>query len=404
MRNRPAERAHDTGCDARRLNTERNARHHAHKRIILIYGKIQTVTRGIMIEDRIIAGDAMSAFPARTGVLLAQRHTLIGPDVVLRAARTYLDWKPDSVRHSSDGKGSCIYIITGDDDRGAILKAGVFLDHPSPSHETLFAHLVRSHARSVPVQRMLVLDCSGDIIPSPYFIREWIPGQSILAHAENNPSADLTPLFEHIGESLRSIHDIDYPLSGFGIPSDDTVRSFVQSQSVPEPITGSAATFEERFSNPAIQAVHTLVKRDVMSVSMSADIVSVLHTEPPNTEPFIIRHGDCSMGNFIGDTATLTGIIDGSATIGYRYEELAETRMFLSSLAFHFPSLPAESSFHAMCRGYGEDPRRVLRDDAFRYFFIARLALHIEVLTRMGRVSHINDYLELMQSTLRIAH
>jgi aminoglycoside phosphotransferase (APT) family kinase protein len=357
-----------------------------------------------MIEDRIIAGDARPAFPTRTGALLAQRHTLIDPDVVVRAARTYLQWIPDSVRHGSDGKGSCIYIITGDDDRGAVLKAGVFLDHPSPIHETLFAHLVRSHARSVPVQRMLVLDCSGDIIPSPYFIREWIPGQSILAHAENNPSADLDPLFEQIGESLRTIHDIEYPLSGRGLPSDDTVRSFVQSQSVPESLSGSAVTFEERFSNPVIDAAHTLVNRAVMSVSLSEDIVSVLHNEPPDTEPLIIRHGDCSMGNFIGDTATLTGIIDGSATIGYRYEELAESRMFLSSLAFHVPSLSAESSFHAMCRGYGEDPRRVLRDDAFRYFLIARLVQHIEVLTRMGRVSHINDYLELLQSTLRNVH
>ena len=356
-----------------------------------------------MNKGRIIAGDARPAFPARTGRLLAQRHTLVDPDGVLRAARKYLAWEPRSVQHIPDGKGSCIHIITGDGDRAAVLKAGLFLDHPSPSHETLFAHLARSHARSVPVQRILVLDCSGDIIPHPYFIREWIPGKSILSRAEDDPSADRDPLLEQVGQALRTIHDIDCTLLGFGLPSDDTVRSFVHSRSVPSSISGSAPTFEERFTMPAIRAVQVLASRSVLNASMASGISSLLRNEQPETEPRIIRHGDCSMGNFICDDTTLTGIIDGSAVIGYRYEELAEIHVFLSSLAYHFPPVPVESSFQAVCRGYGEDPQHVLGSTSFRYFLIARIVTHIEVLIRMGRISHINDYLKLTERTLRAA-
>ncbi len=71
-----------------------------------------------MNKGRIIVGDARPAFPARTERLLAQRHTLVDPDGVLRAARKYLAWTPHSVQHIPDGKGSCIHIVTGDDHLG----------------------------------------------------------------------------------------------------------------------------------------------------------------------------------------------------------------------------------------------------------------------------------------------
>jgi len=349
--------------------------------------------------DHVISGQARPLFSERTEQRLVDRHGLVNPEDVFKAVSRYLPWETTEIHPFNEGKGSCLFKAVGKNNKSAVVKIGLFADHHEPAHEAFFSELTRCR-QALPSDKLYVLDYSGNIIPYPYLIREWVPGASLMETAVDNTPGKTDQLVSRIGNALRLVHDIDYPVTGYGFPSQETIHECMVSCSIPRKLIGKTRSVYERFLKPAMRSADILRQASCIHKTDRVRIISMLHSWTPDDVSRGILHGDCSLGNFIFMDDALAGILDGSAAIGYRYEELADVYLYLASFSFHFPSVPLERTFDALCRGYGTHAQHLMTDTSFRCFFVQKLLNHITVLLHMERNSHINQYVSLLRRFL----
>jgi len=345
----------------------------------------------------IFPGNACASFPHRNAKLIKQRHQFVSHDNIRSVFKQKLGYIPEKIIPVREGKGSCLYMIENGKNERLALKIDLFRDHHDTAQELLFNTIVKSLDIDIPVPDIYVLDLSAEIIPWSYSIFEWLPGTSVLSLASACSSFDMERVFGQIGRSIRLIHDIKLPARGYGNQTYKCIREFIAAGEIPLPLQCMNETFTDNYILPVSKAANYLFDSKVINEKDHAFIKSLLSHEDTDCDESVIQHGDMSMGNFLIFENGLTGILDGSAQIGCRLEELANVYVFMCSLAFHFPYFFAEEAFRAFLCGYGIGYKDVIQDRNYRFFLITKLVGHISILFEMKRLKYIPNYLELMR-------
>ena len=357
----------------------------------------QLSNSSIIDNTIILPGRAWATFPYRNATLIKQRYKLVSFDLIRAALTQKLGFKPKRIRPVREGKGSCLYLIENEQERCLVMKIGLFHDHHNPAHEFLFNTIVTSNNIDTPVPETYVLDLSAELMPCPYSILEWLPGKSLLNLTSAGSFFELEKSLELVGGSIRLIHDIKHPTLGYGNLTSGCVNEFISLRMIPHPLCGIDKTIFDHYVRPANEAVAYLFDFFVINEKDRSSVNLLMTTEVPEQNDIVIQHGDMSMGNFMINQNRLTGILDGSAKIGFRFEELADAYVFICSLAFHFPYFSPDEAFRAFLRGYGIEYKKVIKDRNYRFFLITKLVSHIKILFDAKRLKYIPDYLELLR-------
>lgn len=345
----------------------------------------------------ILPGSARPRFPHRNTTLLKQRHRLVSPDLIRLIFEQKLGCSPKITQPVFDGKGACLYKIENEQDRSFIMKIGLFLDHHNPAEEVLFNTIIKSHTTDIPVPGTYVLDMSAEIIKWPYSIVELLPGTPIVNLISSKSFSDTENIFECTGQCLRLIHDIRIPSQGFGPVTAECIREFTETRAIPRPLRCRAETVSDCCVHPATRATDYLLNSSLISKQDHASIISLLTGEVIERDDIVLQHGDISMGNFLIHKNRLTGVLDGSAHIGYRLEELVNAYVYICSLAFHFSYFSAEEAFRALLRGYGTDYKKLKQDRNYRFFLVTKLVNHIGILYGAERLRHVTGFVDLLR-------
>lgn len=345
----------------------------------------------------IIPGSACASFPRRNPTLISQRHRLVSTDLIHSALVRRLGCTSKKIRTLHEGKGSCLFMIENEKDKRFVMKIGLFLDHHDIAQELLFNAIVKSYASDIPVPGTYVLDLSAEIMPWPYSIIEWLPGKSILKIASKETVSGMERFFEQAGHCTRLIHDIKLPTLGYGNLAPMCLNEFITTITIPDQIRGIAETVSERYLNPARKTAAFLFDSSVITEQDHSAIDLILTTKVPEDDDIVIQHGDMSMGNFLIHRNRLTGVLDGSAVIGYRLEEIANAHVFICALELHFPSISADEALRAFLGGYGTGYEKVTHDSNYRFFLVTRLLNHIGILYETERLKQIPYYLGLLR-------
>ena len=345
----------------------------------------------------IIPGSARAAFPHRNETLISRRHKGVSTDLISSALARRLCCTSKKILPLCEGKGSCLYMIQNEQGKRFVMKIGLFRDHHDPAQELLFNTIVKTHTADIPVPGTYVLDLSAEIMPWPYSIIEWLPGKSILNIASEETFPGMERFFEQAGRCIRLIHDINLPTLGYGNLRADCLDEFVTTGKIPNPLRGMAETVSDSCVLPIRKTAAFLFESSVITEQDNSAIELILTGRAPECDDMVIRHGDMSMGNFLIHRNRLSGVLDGSAVIGCRLEEIAGAHVFIYALAFHFPSFSADEAFGSFLRGYGLEYEKVIYDSNYRFFLITELVSHIGIMFEAKRLKQIPYYLGLLR-------
>ena len=325
----------------------------------------------------ILPGRACASFPHRNTELINQRHRFVSHDNIRSVFKQKLGCIPEKIHPVREGKGSCLYMIENEKNERLAIKIDLFLDHHDTSQELLFNTIVKSLTIDIPVPDIYVLDLSAEIIPWSYSIFEWLPGTSVLSLASAGFSFDMELIFGQIGRSIRLLHDVKLPARGYGNQTNKCIREFIAEGEIPLPLRCVNETFTDNYILPVSKAANYIFGSSVINEKDHASIKLLLSHEETDCDESVIQHGDMSMGNFLINENGLTGILDGSAKIGCRFEELVNVYVFMCSLAFHFPYFYAEEAFRAFLCGYGVDYKDVIQDRVYLIYSLCELFHYI---------------------------
>ena len=265
----------------------------------------------------IIPGSARATIPERTGAEFKQRHQCVDNEDICAASIKRLGFSPDYITPVKSGKGAALFSIGTEHGKPFILKIGIFQDHHDPVYELFFNTIVNSYNRMIPVPEIYVLDLSGEIIPWQYSIMERLPGISMKDLVTTDRIAGDDTIFEQLGHTIHQIHDIPVDKKGFGYITHSCVHEFVIRQKVPHPLQCIHGTFDERYIIPLNEALAYLVQSSIITGRDRNHIKKLLSDTSPDKAETGFLHGDMSLGNFLAEKNRVTGILDGSAVIGF---------------------------------------------------------------------------------------
>ncbi|MBT4484799.1 MAG: phosphotransferase [Candidatus Latescibacteria bacterium] len=361
---------------------------------------IERFEHSVLKKTIIIPGEALPSIPERTCATFRQNNKYINIEDIRAACTQRLGFSPRNITLLSGGKSASSFFIESEQGRKLVLKMGIFLDHHHPSHEFLFNTAVKSYDSKIPVPETYVLDLSGEILTQPYIIKEWLPGVSVINIVSTGHVSDTDRLFEQIGYAMHLIHNIPVNAAGFGYISNSCIHEFITGRQLPSSLQCVDETFEDRYVSPVDEAATYLFQSSVITKRDYDFIRALLDDSITIDEEFVILHGDMSMGNFLFDKNDLSGVLDGSAMIGFRLEELVNHFIFLHSLEFTIPEFSAKHAFSAFLNGYGSQFESVISGQDFTFLLVLGLVRHVAILVKSKRLKNISDYIVLLRKQL----
>lgn len=146
------------------------------------------------------------------------------------------------------------------------------------------------HSAGIAVPEPLLLDTSGELLPTPFLVMAWVDGTAELKAAE------IPGAMEQMADFLAQLHSIDISTPGF--------------EQLPEredPVAGALQYLPDRYTTPALRA----------------HIKAWPYAPPSRT----LLHGDYWPGNVLWRAGQLAAVIDWEdAAIGDPLSDLAASR------------------------------------------------------------------------------
>jgi aminoglycoside phosphotransferase (APT) family kinase protein len=164
---------------------------------------------------------------------------------------------------------------------------------------TEYALLRALHARGLPVACPLTLDEACDLMPTPYILLEYLPGETLWEPADPAATA------REIARQMAAIH---------------TVRA--GDPALP-PLPGRLAACQRALAQPP-EALDDSLSEAEIRAALTA------HPMPPDRNAHVLLHDDLWPGNILWQDGAVCGILDWSeAALGDPIADLANSRLEL---------------------------------------------------------------------------
>ena len=348
-------------------------------------------------ETVVYPGNAQGSISERNAATIHCKHDTVSENQIHSVLSSRFGVIPVTLQLVTRGRGSCLYYIETKSGKSFAIKINLFQDHHSPEYELLFSALVKSCAEYVPVPHTILLDLSGDVIPWPYSLYEWLPGTSLIDTIAADPTGDYSSLFECLGHVTQRIHSIDIRTDGFGAVTRECVSRFLETGKVPGYLHGKAGSFESQYFDTFHDVLDRLGKESLISKRECDYIGSLSYDSVQNGETPVVLHGDLSMGNILIKNNVISGVLDGSAAIGYQIEDIADVYRSLVSLEIYFPGISGKNAFDAFLSGYGKSYDVLFRNEKFLHMLIVKILVHVHILLKKNKHDTIRRYVELLR-------
>lgn len=321
-------------------------------------------------------------------------------DLIRSVCARGLGLNPTGVYPVLGGKRSLLYRIEAENSDYFALKIFNINDHHGPGHELLFAGIVGLQTQDVPVLKIIMIDVSGEILAYPYSFSSWLRGDSVKNHVSAGLFSGSEKIFEDMGQILGHIHSVVVPMKGFGVVTVDCIRDFFLPGKTSGTVLGEYGTAAERYIRPVRRKASYLLRNAVIDRSVYDNIMSVLNGGVPGDDDIVFQHGDVSMGNFLTDGTSITGILDGSGMIGFRHDEISALYLSLHALEFFFPRFNARKAFKGFIRGYHISTGKEILCEQFTFFCVTNTVEHLSILAKKGRQQYISRFVKFLHSML----
>jgi hypothetical protein len=346
----------------------------------------------------ILGGRSISRM--RSDVLNRAEYDSLDGKLIRAVCAGGLGLNPAGVHAVHGGKRSCLYCIEAENGDRFALKIFNIDDHHGPGHELLFAGVAGLSVPEVPVPDIFMVNISGELTPYPYSFSSWLRGDSVKNQTSVGLLSGPERIFEHMGRLLGSIHSAAVQMKGFGAGTADCIRDFIISGKISGPVVGEYGTAAERYIRPARREASFLFRNAVIDRGDRDAVMTVLDGGVPEDDDIVFQHGDVSMGNFLSDGSSITGILDGAGMIGFRHDELSDVYLSLHALEFYFPGFSAREAFDGFVRGYHVSSGREIINERFIFFCVANAVEHLSVLVKKGRSRYIGRFVDFLSTML----
>jgi len=170
----------------------------------------------------------------------------------------------------------------------------------------------------IPVAPLVHSDADSKILPAPWILWKWVPGQ-LLFRMETNKERSATA--EKVGKALRNMHAIE--VSGFGWPTADDEWAF-------ENASGACDFFAKRIRNLTEKGGRAFSDEELREIfSLTAESEELRSFENPR-----LLHGDITGGNVVvSNVDSLTFVDPGEIVAGDSMADLgySQTTMLRST-------------------------------------------------------------------------
>jgi len=172
---------------------------------------------------------------------------------------------------------------------------------------------------NIPIPQLIHSDADSKILPAPWIIWKWVPGQ-LLSQMESN--AERLEVAEKVGKALIKIHEIETP--GFGWPNADNEWAFINAG-------GTCDFFVKRIRNLTKKGGRAFSDEELQEIiSLTAENKELLQFDKPK-----LLHGDITGGNIIvSNKRDITFIDPGEIVAGDPMADLGYSQTTRLSPAF----------------------------------------------------------------------
>jgi aminoglycoside phosphotransferase len=259
---------------------------------------------------------------------LRGRYEVVPPAVVVSALTDYVENCEWNVEPVTDGYGSVVYRANAVGHQALIVKIGIFNNTHPPLYDFIYSKLLLERVANVHLPVPVVLDITGRIIRFPLYIMQALPGSSLLSLYERGVGPDPISALSQVGKAIAALHAPFFRCSGFGQMQKETVETIL-SDHHPSVLRASSEEPNDFYGNGPNQWINTKEVASLLGTSVRSNIRRLFNSQLPTGIDVGLLHGDLSLRNFLFEDDVLSGVIDGSATVGWLEEDVAGCCVFI---------------------------------------------------------------------------
>lgn len=343
---------------------------------------------------RILTGPAEDRRVPRTPSAVHARSEFVEPLQICNALRANVADVEWSLHRVHDGWGSLVYRARSEISASLIIKIGIFSNTHSPSEDCAYLLLAALYGGRAWSPKPVLLDNSGEYIPFPYLIMEALPGKSLLAICETGTSIRAEPMLIECVGCLGRFHRMTIRSSGWGPLNRSSVTS-VFSRTPLLPLAGQIASVEDYVEHKFAPGLRECVRLGVLTEScadrISGELLQLRH-------PTGILHGDPSPRNFLFENGQLTGMIDGSARIGWTMEDLAAACVFSWEKAPVLALLDPRATMRRIARSFAKAAGLEIDQNALKLLIVGKCASRIRTARKLQDSQGLRRDVNLLES------
>lgn len=329
----------------------------------------------------------------RTPGKLSQRHGFLDREAIREVVRWALGRDVRHLKSIQEGYGGAVYLVQleGGPPARVVFKAQLFRDTRSLDQEACFFEAMRrvGPAGAVPVPRLEVLDLTGERLPCPFYLAHLLPGRSLASRLATGRGVDLKAVAAAIGRVLARVHRVRPRRSTCGaLTAGSRDRILSGRRGCTEKLEGERPFSPGAWTEEIVRRGLRVRDLGVVSPGMLDRWLRVVETFEREGE-LCFLHGDPSLSNFLFTGGRLSGVVDGSGTLGVRQDEVASALVYLWLAQTYVSRDAVEKAWTTFLRDYAESSEPRARVELPAEFLVKRIISRVDTYARIGRLGQM---------------